>query len=44
VNVLPLLCKVEKLTAEESENLYKQLKKHGISKKAAQNIVKFYGG
>jgi len=42
--MLPLLAEVEKVTAEESENLYKQLRKHGISKKAAQNIVKFYGG
>jgi len=42
--VLPLPCKVEKITAEETENIYKQLKKHGISKKTAQNIVKFYEG
>jgi len=43
-DVLPILCKVEKLTAKESENFYKQLRKHGISKKASQKIVKFYEG
>jgi len=42
--VLPLLCEVEKVTAEETENFYKQLRKHGISKKTAQKIVKFYEG
>jgi len=42
--VLPLLAKVKKVTAEESENFYKQLRKHGISKKAAQKIVEFYEG
>jgi len=41
--MLPLLAEVKKVTAEETENLYKQLKKHGISK-TAQNIVKFYEG
>jgi len=42
-DVLPLLAEVKKVTAKESENLYKQLRKHGISK-TAQNIVKFYEG
>jgi hypothetical protein len=42
--VLPLLCKVENVTAEESENVYKQLRKHGISKKTAQKLAKFYEG
>jgi len=42
MNVLPLITEDEKLTAEESEKLYKQLRKHGISKKAAQKIIKFY--
>jgi hypothetical protein len=37
-----LLTEDEKLTAEETENLYKLLRKHGISKKAAQKIVEFY--
>jgi hypothetical protein len=41
VNVLPLF-KVKKVTAEESEKLYKLLRKHGIPKKAAQNLIKFY--
>jgi len=41
--MLPLLAEVKKVTAKESENLYKQLRKHGISK-TAQNIVKFYEG
>jgi len=44
VNVLPLLAEVKKVTVKESENFYKQLRKHGISKKASQKIVKFYGG
>ena len=43
-DVLPLICKVEKITAEESENFYKQLRRNGISKKAAQKIVEFYEG
>jgi hypothetical protein len=43
-DVLPLLAEVKKVTAEETENLYKQLRKHGISKKTAQNTVKFYEG
>jgi len=42
--VLPLPCKVEKVTVKESENFYKQLRKHGISKKTAQKIVKLYEG
>jgi len=42
--MLPLLAEVKKVTVKESENFYKQLKKHGISKKTAQNIVKFYEG
>jgi len=41
VNVLRLF-KVKKLTAEESENLYKLLRKHGIPERAAQNLIKFY--
>jgi hypothetical protein len=41
-DVLPLLTEDEKLTAEESENLYKLLRKHGISEKAARKIVEFY--
>jgi hypothetical protein len=42
VTCLPLLCKVKQDTAEESEKLYKQLRKHGISEKVAQKIIKFY--
>jgi len=42
VNVLPLLRKVEKLTAPESQKVYKLLIKHGIQKKAAQNLIKIY--
>ena len=41
---MPLLAEVKKVTAEETENFYKQLRKHGISKKAARNIVRFYEG
>jgi hypothetical protein len=41
-DVLPLPDGDEKLTAEESENLYRLLRKHGISEKAAQKIVEFY--
>jgi hypothetical protein len=42
MNVLPLITEDEKPTAEESKNLYKLLRKHGISEKAAQKIIKFY--
>jgi hypothetical protein len=42
MNVLPLITEDEKLTAEESEKLYKLLRTHGISEKAAQKIIKFY--
>jgi len=41
VNVLPLF-KVKKVTAEESEKLYKLLIKHGIPERAARNLIKFY--
>jgi hypothetical protein len=41
VSVLRLF-KVKKLTAEESEKLYKLLRKHGIPERAAQNLIKFY--
>jgi len=40
--MLPLLRKAKKLTASESEKLHKLLIKHGIPKKAAQNLIKFY--
>jgi hypothetical protein len=39
---LHLLQKIRQYTASESEKLYKQLRKHGISEKAAQKIIKFY--
>jgi hypothetical protein len=42
VNVLPLHAEAKKVAAAESQNLYKLLVKHGISEKAAQNIIKFY--
>jgi len=42
VNVLTLLRKAKKLTAPESQKLYKLLIKHGIPKKAAQNLIKIY--
>jgi len=40
--VLPLLSKVEKVTVEESENFYKQLREYGFSKKTTRNIVRLY--
>jgi hypothetical protein len=39
---MPLLRKIRQCTASESEKLYRQLIKHGISEKAAQKIIKFY--
>jgi len=40
--MLPLLDEVEKNTTKETKNFYTQLRKHGLSKKTAQNIVKIY--
>ena len=40
--MLSLIRKTKKLTAPESQKLYKLLIKHGISKRAAQNLMKFY--
>jgi len=37
-----LLHKIRQYTANESEKLYRQLIKHGISDKAAQKVIKFY--
>jgi len=42
--VLPLLGEVEKVTVEETENFYKQLRRYGISKNMGRNIVRFYEG
>jgi len=42
VTCLPLPDEDEKLTPEETKKLYKQLRKHGIPKKAAQKTVKIY--
>jgi hypothetical protein len=39
---MSLLRKIRRYTAPESEKLYNQLIKHGISEKAAQKIIKFY--
>jgi hypothetical protein len=39
---MSLLRKIRRYTASESEKLYRQLIKHGISEKAAQKIIKFY--
>jgi len=44
MKMLPLLGEVEHTTTEETKNFYKQLRRHKISKKTAQNIVKFYEG
>jgi hypothetical protein len=42
VKLLPLLRKAKKLTAEESEKLYKLLRKHGIPERSARNLIKSY--
>jgi endonuclease III len=42
VNVLPLLTEDEKVTAAESEKLYKLLRKHGIPERSARNLIKIY--
>jgi hypothetical protein len=39
---LPHLFKVKKVTAAESEKLYKLLIKHGIPERSARNLIKFY--
>jgi len=39
---IPFLAKVEKVTIEEVENTYQELKGHGFSKKVARNIINFY--
>jgi hypothetical protein len=39
---MSLLRKLRRYTAKDSEKLYKQLIKYGISEKAAQKIIKFY--
>jgi uncharacterized protein (UPF0335 family) len=41
---IPFLAKVEKVTIEEVENHYQELREHGFSKKVAHNIVRFYEG
>jgi len=41
---IPFLAEVEKVTIEEAENPHKQLRECGLSKKTAQNIVRFYEG
>jgi hypothetical protein len=41
---IPFLAKVEKVTVEEVENPYQELRGHGFSKKIARNIVRFYEG
>gem|GEM_PF-2161282 len=42
MNTVRLLQKIKQHTTPESQKLYKQLRKHGISEKAAQKIIKFY--
>ncbi len=39
---MSLLRKIKRYTAPETQKLYKQLRKHGISEKTAQKIIKFY--
>jgi hypothetical protein len=42
VKVLPLLAEAKKITAPESEKLYKLLRKHGIPERSARNLIKIY--
>jgi hypothetical protein len=39
---MSLLRKIRRYTAKDSEKLYRQLIKHGISEKAAHKVIKFY--
>jgi hypothetical protein len=39
---MSLLRKIRRYTASEPEKLYRQLRKHGISEKAAHKVIKFY--
>ena len=39
---IPFLAKVEKVTIEEVENPYQELREYGFSKKVAQNIISLY--
>ena len=41
---IPFCAEIEKVTIEEVENPCKELRKHGFSKKASQNIVEFHEG
>ena len=41
---IPFCAEIEKVTIEEVENPYKELRGHEFSKKVARNIVWFYEG
>lgn len=41
---IPWSREIEKVSIEEVENPYKELRGHGFSKKVARNIVRFYEG
>jgi uncharacterized protein (UPF0335 family) len=41
---IPWCREIEKVTIEEVENPYKELRGHGLSKKVARNVVRFYRG
>jgi hypothetical protein len=39
---IPWSTQIEEVSVEESDDCYEKLMKHGLSKKAARNIVGFY--
>jgi len=41
---IPWCRKIEKVSIEEVEDCYEELRGHGLSKKVARNIVRFYEG